>query len=86
MTVTLCVMMASVIVLATGTVLAVSLINFRSAATTEAEMLQERQRIVRPSMVMIGVAAAFWAIMVALDIWWNLVSNAAFVRMLLRLL
>jgi len=24
--------------------------------------------------------------MVALDIWWNLVSNAAFVRMLLRLL
>jgi|HubBroStandDraft_4_1064222.scaffolds.fasta_scaffold87258_2 hypothetical protein len=59
MTVTLCVMMASVIVLATGTVLAVSLINFRSAATTEAEMLQERQRIVRPSLVMIGVAAAF---------------------------
>jgi hypothetical protein len=47
-------------------------------------MLQERRRIVRPSLVMIGVAAAFWAIMVALDIWWNLVSNAAFVRMLLR--
>jgi hypothetical protein len=86
MTVTLCVMMASVIVLATGTVLAVSLINFRSAATTEVEMLQERQRIVRPSLVMIGVAAVLWAIMAALDIWWNLVSNAAFVRMLLRLL
>jgi hypothetical protein len=85
MTVTLCGMLASVVVLATGAVLAVNLINFRSTATTEAETLQERRRIVQPCLVMIGVGAVVWAIMMTLDVWWNLVSNAAFERTLLRL-
>jgi hypothetical protein len=35
-------------------------------------MHQERRRVVVPSLVIIGVAAALWVTLLALDIWWNI--------------
>jgi hypothetical protein len=84
MAVTLGAILAAFVVLATGTILAINLITLRNAETTEAEILQERQRIVRPCLVMIGVAASFWAIMSPLSILWNLVGLAPFAGMFLR--
>lgn len=74
-------MLAFVAVLVTVTIMAVRLSNLRRAATDAGEKLQERRRIVKPSLMIIGVAGGLWAILVALDIWWNIIRDSIFERM-----
>jgi hypothetical protein len=84
MSVGLCAALAGIVALATGAVLTINLVGFRSTAATAAEILQERRRIVNPCLVMIGVAAAFWAVMMTVYTWWFILSNARIARILLH--
>jgi hypothetical protein len=74
-------MLAGVVVFATGIIMAIRLNNLRNTSSEADEMLQERRRIVTPSLVIIGVAAALCAILLVLDIWWNIGSGFPFNRM-----
>ncbi len=75
-------MLAGVVVFAAGLIMAIRLNNLRRTSSDAAEMLQERRRIVTSSLVIIGVAAVLWAILLVLDIWWNIVPSPLFERIL----
>lgn len=78
-------MLAGIVVLATGAILTINLIRFRSSAATAAQMSEERRRIVNACLIMIGGAAALWAVMMTIYMWMFMVSEAPFARMLMRL-
>ena len=73
-------MLTGVIVVATGVTMAIRLDNLRRRSNEIGEMLEERRRIVNPSLVIIGVAAALWAALLVLDLWWNIGSGFPFNR------
>jgi predicted DNA repair protein MutK len=68
-------MLAAVVMFATVLIMAIRLSNLRHTSNGAGTMLEERRRVVLPSLVIIGVTAAFWVILLALDIWWNIVPG-----------
>ena len=73
-------MLAGVVIFATATIMAMRLNNL-GRTSIEGEMSQKRQRIVIPSLVIIGIATVLWAVLLVLDIWWNIVRGSPFERM-----
>ncbi|MFZ1016716.1 MAG: fungal specific transcription factor domain-containing protein [Candidatus Cybelea sp.] len=71
-------MLAAVVMFATAIIMAIRLNTLHRNSTEAGETSQERQRIVVPSLVIIGVAAFLWVILLVLDIWWNIVRGFPF--------
>jgi len=76
-------MLAGIVMFAAGIIMAIRLNDLRRTSSEVDEVLQERRRIVTPSLVIIGVAAALFAILLVLDFWWNIGSGFPFNRILM---
>lgn len=81
MAVLLGLVLSTIVFFATAGILAVNVIKLQATPTTE----EKRRSIVTPCLIIIGSAAALWAILMTIHTWWFIVSNARFECMLLHL-
>lgn len=81
MTVAFLGMLMSAVILLAVVIMALRLSSLRRTATDGGDVQAQRRRIVVPSLVIIGVAIPLWVILLALNIWWNIIRGSALERM-----
>jgi hypothetical protein len=82
MTIVLCGWLAAVVTLSTCVVMAIRLGDLSRTSAETDEMVRKRRRIVSSSLLVIGGSATLWVVLVALDIWWNILRGFPFERLL----